>query len=169
MAVPSNNLKELHNFSLLHPVVIAAGCTLEHIKHDFNKVDVSIMGCNWESAPQLNAQLKATSSNYTIDKIKQTINYPLDAMTYNMLRGDNFTPTILVLAIIPKDESERVIVQNDDLLLKGQLYWFYIQGDRVDNKSNKTIYIPLANKLSIDAIKKLMGDLHEHGPTGLSK
>ena len=169
MAVPPNNLKELHNLSLLHPVVVAAGCTLEIINNDFNKIDVSIVGCNWESTPQLNAQLKATSSNFTIHKDAETISYPLDAKTYNKLVGNNFVPAILILAIIPKVESERVIVQSDDVLLKGSLYWLYVQGDKTPNDSSKTIVIPLANKVSIEVIKELMGCLNEYGPKGLSK
>jgi hypothetical protein len=169
MAVPKNNLKELHNISLLHPVAVAAGCTLEHVNHDFNKIDVALVGCNWETTPQLNAQLKATSSNFEINQTSQTIKYPLDARTYNKLTGNNYIPTILILAIIPQDQNQRVIEQGDDIILKGSLYWVYVQVKvKTENTSTVTIDIPLKNKLSIDAIKKLMDRLDEHGPIGLS-
>lgn len=169
MAVPSNNLKELHNISLLHPVVVAAGCTLEKIDYDFNKVDCALIGCNWDCTPQLNAQLKATSSNFTVCEDKQTIKYPLDAATYNKLAGNNFIPTVLVLAILPENENERVIERESELFLKGSLYWVYIQGSKTNNTSNVTVNIPLENKLSIEAIKRIMSRLNENGPRGLSQ
>jgi hypothetical protein len=169
MAVPSNNLKELHNISLLHPVVVAAGCTLEKIDYDFNKVDCALIGCNWDLTPQLNAQLKATSSNFTVCEDEQTIKYPLDAATFNKLAGNNFVPTVLVLAILPKNENDRVVEREDEIILKGSLYWVYIQATKTNNTSTVTIDIPLKNKLSIQAIKKIMGRLNDHGPQGLSQ
>jgi hypothetical protein len=168
MAVPTNNLKELHNISLLHPVALAAGCTLESISNDFNKVDCFLVGCEWDSTPQLNAQLKATSSNYTISKDNQKIKYSLDAATYNKLAGNNFVPTVLVLAILPEDKNERVHELNDEILLKGSLYWFYIQGGKTNNASKITVEIPLKNKLSIEAVRQIMSRLNEYGPQGLS-
>lgn len=169
MAVPPNNLKELHNISLLHPVAVAAGCTLEKIHYDFNKVDCALIGCNWDSTPQLNAQLKATSSNYTVCKIEQKIKYPLDAATYNKLAGNNFVPAVLVLAILPESRDDWVKQHEGELILKGSLYWLYIQGSKTSNTSNVTVDIPLKNKLSTEAIKDIMSLLNEKGPRGLSQ
>ena len=166
MVVPANNLKELYNFCLLHPVVIAAGCVLESIEHDFNKIDCSLVGCNWESTPQLNAQLKATTSDFKLCEDTQTIKYRLDAATYNKLAGRNFNPTVLILAILP-DEEHKVKELKDELLLKGSLYWLYIQGEKTHNKSQVTVDIPLKNKLSIETVKHIMGRLDEFGRHGL--
>lgn len=166
MAVPSNNLKELHNYSLLHPVAIAAGCVLESIENDFNKTDCSLVGCNWESTPQLNAQLKATTSNFRVCEDSQTIKYKLDAATYNKLAGRNFNPSVLILAIIP-EEKDRVKELDGDLLLKGSLYWLYIQGEKTSNTSRVTVEIPLKNKLSIDTVRQIMDRLDEFGRQGL--
>lgn len=169
MAVPSNNLKELHNISLLHPVVVAAGCTLEKVEYDFNKVDCFLVGCNWDSTPQLNAQLKSTSSDFKVCEDEQKIKYRLDADTYNKLAGNNFVPTVLVLAILPENEGERVEEREGELILKGSLYWSYIQGERTTNTSKVTVDIPLKNRLSIEAVKEIMNRLNENGPRGLSK
>ncbi|MDP5137848.1 DUF4365 domain-containing protein [Rheinheimera baltica] len=167
MAVPKNNLKELHNMSLLHPIAVAAGCTIEAVKHDFNKVDCILIGCDWDTTPQLNAQLKATSRSYQISTEEGNIKYALDAETYNKLVGNNFVPTVLVLAIIPDDENERVSEESDHLIIKGHLYWKYLRGAKTDNKSSVTIEIPLENKFSSDAIKKIMSYIDENGRLGV--
>ena len=68
----------------------------------------------WDGGPQLDVQLKST----TRAEVRETVvAYDLEVRAYNILRQENASrPRILVVLVLPEDESEWVS-QTEDLLI----------------------------------------------------
>lgn len=100
----------------------------------------------------------------------QEIHYPLVLHSYNGLvsrmqayRSGNITAKILVLLCLPKEESHWLELNEDHLLLRRCCYYHVLQGPtKAGHKDSKTnVKIPIANKVTPDAIKDLLKRVKE--------
>jgi hypothetical protein len=89
------------------------------------------------------------------------IKYDLDAATYDDLREEmDNCPRILVLLVLPDDESKWLEQSPEQLLLRRCVYWLSLTG-RPPAKSKSTIRIavPRANVFSVDSVRLLLNRL----------
>lgn len=162
-------IKEDLSICYLKAIAAIKGIALERIEHDEDSVDAFLKkvitldnGLVFNS--QISVQLKATSSSnlYSIDE--DTISYKLKVKNYNDLCTPAAMPSILGLLILPEEQDSWVQWNEEELLLRGQMFWIGFMGqEKSDNDYNITIKIPKENRLNGDALENLLIKAAEEG------
>jgi hypothetical protein len=112
----------------------------------------------FDHGPQLDIQLKSTT---TAEVREAEVIYDLEVRAYNLLRQDIFPgrPRILVLLVLPEDESQWVSQSEDDLILRRCAYWICLRGAApTTNQKTIRIAIPRSNLFSAEAVQRLMDE-----------
>lgn len=134
--------------------------TVDGSLHEVSRVN----GRYHESGLSFDFQLKASKKCSTKDT---SIIYDFDAETYNYLcqRAENkyTTPIILLLLVLPEDESEWLSVSPEQMILKKACYWMKIDGNFTKNKETRRIEIPQKQLFDVSAIQSLIGQIKATG------
>ncbi len=82
----------------------------------------------------------------------------LEIKNYNDLRETTVgKPRILVLLVLPPDESQWLELTEDELVLRRCAYWYSLRGaDETPNRQTVRIHIPRSNLFTVAALKDLM-------------
>lgn len=93
-------------------------------------------------------QLKST---VTAEFEDEYLIYDLEVKNYNDLIEKGFTPRILILYVMPRDEAEWVCVSKENTMLRKCAWWVSLEGmEKSDNDSTQRIRIPLNQMLTPD-------------------
>ncbi len=159
-----NHQMELMNASMATAICAQVGCTWSTRVQDFG-IDLQVHGEKFDTDPQINFQLKATTNFSIIKEGAGVIKYPLDAKNYgDLIKEKVRNPRLLCLAILPKDPEKWVIQRPYQLELKYGIYWVDLKGfPAKSNTSKVTIEIPLSNRLDSDSLTNLMKVIDETG------
>ena len=120
--------KEELSISYLSAVCAYGGIDYETIHHDDDSTDaiikkMVILENERKFVSELRVQLKSTSSpNQYADKGDHLV-YKLKAKNYNDLCMEGTSESILALLILPEDETEWLTWTQEDLRMKGCMYW----------------------------------------------
>lgn len=121
------------------------------------------------SGKAVDIQLKATREK-SITYLSDTIKYQFEVKNYNDLvdrlkeneqEGSSLIPLILIIFILPNDESKWVNYIPDGVVSRKEAYW-YIVPDDIDYSSNSsgiTIEIPQMNRIEGDFFDTLFSTL----------
>lgn len=116
-----------------------------------------------DSGRVIDLQLKCTTES-SISYLAETLRYPLEAKTYNDLiyRRDNNFPLILVLFVLPSDNTNWIFCDENMLKIQRHAFWFLPNEDDVptENGRNITIEISKANMITIDSIRELFDKVY---------
>jgi hypothetical protein len=115
-----------------------------------------------ESGYKLDIQAKST----TLASVQEThIRYDLDVNNYDDLRlSTGGCPRILVVLLLPKDESHWFTQTEDELVLRHCSYWVSLRGQEPSrNRKTVRIQVPRVNVFSADALRGIMNRLKEGG------
>jgi hypothetical protein len=135
---------------------IICGSTENDLGFDLFLRSVEIHGQQlWDGGPQLDVQLKSTSR---ADVRETVVVYDLEVRAYNILRQENASrPRILVVLILPEDESEWTSQTEEALILRRCAYWMSLRGaGPTTAQASVRILIPRANVFSVQALQTLM-------------
>lgn len=147
------------------------GCSCQLPESDDNrtKVDFTIKGesgtiKDWKWHPVLNVQLKATSQ----DAIKG------DFLHFKFSRKDlvsmrkSSNEIILAILTVSDNPDKWVQYEEDYILLENKVYWFNpkTMKDFDSVTDNVTIKIPVGNRLTINALGKMMDTIGRGGELG---
>lgn len=165
----TERIKEDLSICYLKAVSAAKGVELEECRHDEDSIDVVIKkfvtlkgGIKFNS--QISVQLKATSSSSQYKIGEEEITYKLKVKNYNDLCAKSAMPSILGLFILPEDEREWTNWDDNELLLRGQMFWISLQGNTESSNSDSvSVKIPKTNRISIDMIESLLLKVAEEG------
>jgi hypothetical protein len=103
----------------------------------------------------IDVQLKATRKEPAEHDGKYS--YSLKVKNYNELRSINTgAPQVLVVLFLPPDANTWLTHAEDCLVTRRCAYWLSLRGAAETTQDSKTVYIPKANQLSVDALQKLM-------------
>jgi len=161
MSVPKEHIEEYLSMSYVHAVVARAGVSINNIGQDYG-VDVSIReirkmnGNLLDGGPLFDGQLKATIN---WEDHGETIAYDIKKDAYNKLadRNNSFaTPCFLILFCLPKEEDKWLHISENELNLRKCCYYYYIEGEHTNNKSQVRIHIPKTNIFSPSQVKSLI-------------
>lgn len=138
-----------------------AGMNCAISEHDYGIdgtfIDGKILqkGRRCESGFKIDFQLKASINT---EKTGNFIHYPLEAKNYNDLVDTNVgTPRILIVYSMPEDASKWLTSSNEELVLRHCAWWCSLRGQEpTDNKSSKTVYMPLEQMLSVSELQSMM-------------
>ena len=156
-----NTQKERFSLAYINAVATQAGYQMVEPSVDRDSVDGVLMGDSGRR-PRIEFQAKATSR----DLIRgERVSFPLSIKNYDDLRADVQTPRILIVVLMPDNETEWLAQTDEELCLRCCGYWLSL-ADRppVVNSDNVTVHIPLANVFSSSQIADLMGKA-ERGET----
>ncbi|MDO7849092.1 DUF4365 domain-containing protein [Hymenobacter sp. M29] len=112
-----------------------------------------------DSTDFIGVQLKCTCVA-SIEEDEDYVKYDLEAKTYNDLvdrvRYNATVPLLLVLMILPDEVTRWVEVRDNEIALAKCAYWYEPDSSQpyTGNSSTKRIYIPKANKLDMDSIRR---------------
>ena len=133
-------------FSIAYIGAVAARLGLEVIKpnYDFDSVDGMLVSSGG-TAPQINFQAKARVRSKVLRG--DHIALPLSIKNYNDLRGKKAVPRILIVMLLPDEDSDWLTVTDEGMCLRHCAYWVSLRGEpKVPNATdNKTVYVPTAN------------------------
>jgi hypothetical protein len=104
---------------------------------------------------QLDLQLRSTTRANVSDI---EVRYDLDVRTYNYLREvPPICPRLLVLLVLPDDESQSLSQSLEELMLRHCAYWLSLQGAEPKTATTTVrVTIPRSQVFSIQALRTLM-------------
>jgi hypothetical protein len=114
----------------------------------------------WDSGAQIDVQLKST----TRTAVRETVvAYDLEVRAYKILRQENINrPRILVLLLLPEDESDWLSQTEESLIVRRCAYWTSLRGAQPSTaRRTVRILIPRANVFSVESLQALLNRARE--------
>ena len=148
-----NTLKERFSLAYINAVATYANCEVLEPKVDRGSVDGILKRATIEE--MIGFQAKATSRD-VMSNDGAAINFPLSIRDYDNLRVEKH-PFILIVVLLPDDESEWLTQTDNELCLRHCGYWLSLRGhDPVSNRNSVTVRIPTANAFSSAQLTEMM-------------
>ena len=165
MPNPLQHRMEDMSIAYLQAICAKNGYDIWNARHDNDCVDCQI-SCNGFPindgecvmySPLVAVQLKASFAGVHILE-NGDVQYDIPARNYNYLVDTHrFTPYILVLLVMHRDEELWLEQNIDGLKITKCAYWISLKGQEpTENKNSIRIVIPGANVLTPNALKKIM-------------
>lgn len=159
MPIPPNLAKQEFHFAYFRAVVADAGAMAAKPEPDIG-IDYTVFGAhiqtNGKPAPSglsFLCQLKST----TDWKIRgDHLVYAVDADAYNKLASLIKGIGILVVYVLPQDDTSPLSVTEEVFELRKCCYWYRVPRELTDNTSSKTIYIPRSQVFDRHAVAHLL-------------
>ena len=153
--------KELMSLTYINALITPLGLNFNEPKIDNDGIDITIRGKGFSGhypKPQIEVQLKcAQISAIRIDKIAKEILYQLPVHNYNELIGPNLIPSILVLHLVPNNQSDWMYFNKQSVILRHTSYWLSLDGlKKSTNAAYITVRIPLSQQLTPDSLMAMM-------------
>lgn len=131
----------------------ATGYTVSKRNFDYDGVDITI-DAGGDFRPRLDIQLKATINATANDGL---IPYFCPKRNYDLLRLATQTPRLLILFHLPQHQADWLTIEPGEMILRHCAYWHSLKGfPETDNATGCTVYIPEANRLSVEELSVLM-------------
>jgi hypothetical protein len=135
-------------------VATHAGYVIAKPAFDRDGIDVTIEASG-EQRPKINVQLKATINLKVVGG--DTIKFPCPQKNYDKLRIATQTPRILIVLDLPSNKPDWITLTDKELIVRHAAYWISLRGmPENENTSTVTVDIPLANKVTVESLQKLM-------------
>ena len=151
--------EEALSYVYVRAVAARAGYTTSTPSLDRDGVDLRIQA-GGARRPTLDVQLKATVNLER--RGDGHVRYPLKRRNYDLLRIETYTPRLLVVLDLPKDEDLWMTVTEDELVLRHRAYWSSLQGYKESaNKESITVPIPEGNLFDVEGLRRLMEQSRE--------
>lgn len=150
----STDREEALSRAYVAAIAAGAGYVTSEPRIDRDSVDIEIHA-GGNIRPQLNIQLKATIN---LGECKDGVyRYPLKIRNYNLLRIETMVPRILVVLSLPSLETEWLLVNAEELILRRCAYWTSLRGSpEKDNKDTVTISLENKRRFDVEGLKALM-------------
>jgi hypothetical protein len=157
--IPSEHIGEALSKTYIQAVAAQAGMKCESGNTEYG-VDITLREIIYLYG-------KLRPGGFPIDcQLKSTINWELkdEKIVYD-LRGKNYndivlreggSPFILVLLCLPKDQSQWVELDEEQLRIRKCCYWTTLTGPPVKNDSTKRIFIPRERLVTPETLTDLM-------------
>jgi hypothetical protein len=161
--LPRNQRQEALSRAYVRAVAAQAGVICGDMVQDFG-TDMFLRAVRQsdqqyvDDGPQSDLQLKST----TRAEVRETeVAYDLEVRAYNWLRQDAVTQArLLVLLVLPEDESQWLSQSVEDLILRRCAYWTSLRGAApTPNQATIRINIPRTNVLSVATVRGWMGQV----------
>jgi Domain of unknown function (DUF4365) len=123
---------------------------------DLTLNDIAVAGNRrFESGYRLDVQVKSSvrTAAGAID-----VKYDLDLPAYELLRQPGVgCPRILVVLLVPRNETQWTAQTEDELLLRHCAFWLSLKGrGATRNRRSVRLVLPRANVFSVTALRKIM-------------
>jgi hypothetical protein len=162
--LPTSQMQEALSRAYVRAVAARAGLICESISPDFG-FDLFLRSVQkhgkqyWDSGPQLDIQLKSTT---WFDLRETEVVSDLEVRAYNLLRqvSRERPPCVLVLFVMPRDESLWLTQSEDELILRHCAYWMSFRGAApTENETSIRVVIPRGNAFSVEGVQQLLAQM----------
>ena len=148
-----NTRKERFSLAYINTVATYANCEVLEPQVDRGSVDGILKRDTIEEI--IGFQAKSTSRNVLSSDGRQ-LHFPLSIRDYENLRNST-RPFVLIVVLLPDDESEWLTQTGDELCLRHCAYWLSLERrPEVGHSSNITVHIPITNVFSRSQLADLM-------------
>lgn len=119
-----------------------------------------VNGLHQDTSVQLDLQLRATTR---VSMTETALVYDLEVNTYNKLRIiPAGSPRILIVLVLPEEESEWLSQSLDRLAIRHCAYWLSLEGAPPSSASRSVrVTIPLENIFSPESVRTLLQQARE--------
>ena len=145
----------MEQFSLAHIRAVAAQAGYQVTRDETDTgLDGTLKG-DGPGRPRMEFQAKSTSLDI---RHGDHLHYPLPVGNYDTLRDTNaILPSILIIVLIPPDESAWTTQTTEQLCLRHCAYWLSLEGQPpVSNTTSVTVHVPVGNVFNSDQLHMLM-------------
>jgi hypothetical protein len=156
----SSDIQEQLSLAYLHAVASRAGFSVEEIRKDRDSIDLKVCarGLLADDAvltsPELAIQLKATAR---AQGSEDRLSFALPKKNYNDLIAPSLVPRILVVFVMPEDESQWLTLTPESLVLRRCAYWLSLRGlPPTSNETSQTVYLPRQQTFTHDTLRELL-------------
>lgn len=134
-----NTRKERFSLAYIHAVAARAGYELLETRVDIDSAD-GVLRSTTGRRPSIDFQAKATSRQNIQDG---SLAFPLPMKNYDDLRAETVNPRILIVVILPHDEADWMVHNEDQLILRRCGYWLSLrERPKLVNQARVTVHIP---------------------------
>ncbi len=148
-----NTRKERFSLAYINAVATYADCDVLEPRVDRGSVDGILK--RTAISETIGFQAKSTSRN-VMSSDGDAVHFPLPIRDYDNLRVERH-PFILVVVLLPDDETEWLTQTDDELCLRHCGYWLSLMGQNpVPNRNSVTVRIPTANVFSSAQLTEMM-------------
>lgn len=155
-----NEQKQQLSIAYVYAVAARAGyaCQVIHVDNDSIDVQLAAKGTVHRQAvlrsPKIDVQLKATSQPVLKER---HLTFPLPIKNYNDLREPVLVPRILVVLLLPEDDSLWLVQSEDAMITKHCAYWMALLGrSETKNQSSVTVQLPRDQRFTVFGLRSLM-------------
>lgn len=151
-----NDVKEHLALAYVYAVASRAGCSTELIRVDRNSVDVTVKYVDVGVGPDevregvIDLQVKAYIHDAPPGHIRYYLTNPKNF--HDLRQVHTLYPKLLVVVLLPEDESEWVHLRKDALELRRSGYWMSLAG-----AETRAVVIPRENVFDGQSLIRLMG------------
>ena len=157
-----NAKKEQFSIAYLRAVAAVAGFSVAQPSVDDDSIDQTLSARDRDGyigAPKLDIQLKCTRKTFHHDDF---LHFELPRKNYDDLRQESFTPRVLVVLIVPEDDTDSWLEHHEDaLVLRQCAYWMSLHGLLDTNNQSKTVKIPRSQMFTVKELKTIMKKISE--------
>lgn len=155
-----NDVKEELSLAYVHAVASRAGFSVEETRKDRDSIDLKVraQGSLVEDAvltsPELSIQLKAT----VIDPLPDgEFTFPLPRKNYDDLIRKTLVPRILVVFVLPREQSLWLNLDEEALVLRRCAYWTSLLGwPPTDVETKKTVTLARSRQFDPASLRTLL-------------
>ena len=152
-----NFIQEQLSLSYVRAVTFRAGVSLSRPEVDDHGIDGTIVDPDRRGVNRVDFQLKATTQ-YEIRN--DVVVYDLRVEDYNRLVIEDDVPRILILYVMPDDDSQWLVQSEEELCLRKCSYWMTLMGEaRSRNSSTVRVSVPLANVFDQAGLRNMFRQL----------
>ena len=146
---------QMEQLSLAYIRAVAANSGYQVVRPepDVDSVDGVLMAA-FGKRPRIEFQAKATTQDiFRGDELR----FPLPVKNYNELRADTRVPRILLVFLMPEEESHWLLQTNDELCLRRCAYWLSLESlPGTPNTDTVTVRVPVRNVFDSNKLVDLM-------------
>lgn len=150
--------QQMEQFSLAHIRAVAAQAGYQVTRDETDTGLDGVLKGDGPGRPRMEFQAKSTSVDI---RRGNNLHFPLPVGNYNLLRDTNaILPAILIVVLIPRDDSEWTTQTENQLCLHYCSYWVSLEGEpAVPNTTSITVRVPVANVFNTDQLNVLMSQV----------
>lgn len=159
-----NHRQEALCRAYVQAVAVQAGVATSNLSFDYG-IDLSLRAIQQrdnryqDARVQVDLQLRST---IRANVSSTQVSYDLDARTYEYLREPSAIYCLLVVLVLPEEETQWLSQSVEELIVRHCAYWISLAGAEPRTATSSVrIAIPRAQVFSVDAVRSIMDRLCE--------
>lgn len=166
-ALPMTARLEQFSIGFVRMVAAAAGCSVKSHATDYDGVDITVTSSAdyevWHGA-EIELQLKCTTQQGLLRD--ESLAWRMEAQALRKLTLKRFTPPVLGVLLVPRDDECLLDLNEDRLLTESRMYWQHghlLDHNVAADQASKTVHLPRSNLFDVPSLLKIMQEVGEGG------